>query len=68
MLLDVMGLKGDKYSRFLQDVQKHIPATNANGFMDVSGKWYGADDPDIPQNMKQWINNYKYVQYRTLFD
>lgn len=65
MMLEQTNLKMSAYNQFLLNLQKTIPAINANGYVTSSGK-----DRSLEENNEytKLIQQYQYVQYNSLMD
>lgn len=65
MLLDIAGLEGTDYFRFILDFQKTVPAINPLGYC-YNGKLY--DTEDIHPDVEELMADYRILQYANVFD
>ncbi len=67
LLLETAGLPLTGYQQFLSDLQKTVPAINANGYLDGAGKWHKSTATMNPQEQAA-LNEYQALQYNELFE
>lgn len=65
MMLEQTNLKLSPYNEFLLNLQKTIPAINANGYVDADGKNHSLEDDT---EYTKLIEQYQYLQYNSLMD
>lgn len=65
MLLEQAGVNCSEYMKFLVQMQKEIPIYNAFGYQARDAIWHSFDEET---EASEWIQNYKIVQYNTMFD
>jgi len=67
MALEKAGLPLPAYNLFLKDLMEVIPAMNIRGYQSLSqGKFLHIGDAQGEE--RQWLRNYRYLQYNNLFD
>lgn len=65
-LLTYAGAKQTPYQLFINDMHKHILASNRFGYLGDNGIWYSYDDDTSPY--RTWIQDYRILQYYQMFD
>ena len=65
MMLEQTNLKLSPYNQFLLNLQKTIPAINANGYVTKDGKNHEFADKTQYNSL---ITQYQYLQYNSLMD
>lgn len=67
MALEKAGLPLPAYNLFLRDMMDVIPAMNLRGYQSlIQGKYVHLSDATGEE--RQWLRNYRYLQYNNLFD
>ena len=67
MALEKAGLPLPAYNLFLRDMMDVIPAMNLRGYQSlIQGKYIHLGDATGEE--RQWLRNYRYLQYNNLFD
>ena len=67
MALEKAGLPLPVYNLFLRDMMEVIPAMNLRGYQSlIQGKYVHLSDATGEE--RQWLRNYRYLQYNNLFD
>ncbi len=65
MLMETAGLELPEYNLFLKELQKSVPAINANGYLGDDGIWYSWSDSSPYEEI---LNDYQILQYNNLCD
>ena len=65
-LLAYAGVRQTPYQLFINDMHKHILASNRFGYLGDNGIWYSYDDDMSPY--RTWIQDYRILQYYQMFD
>lgn len=66
LLLKTAGIPLNDYQCFLDKLSGEVPVMNSLGFVDVSGKNYGAME-DMENSMMELVRDYQILQYDNLF-
>ena len=67
MALEKANLPLPPYNLFLQDLMTVIPAMNLRGYLSLSqGRYLHLSDATGTE--REWLRNYRYLQYNNLFD
>lgn len=61
------GIPLPTYNKFLQQMEKTIPAINANGFYSPSAGCYLPLE-EASQEERKWLQSYEALQYNSIFD
>ena len=61
------GIALPPYNRFLQEMEKTIPAVNANGFYSLANECY-LPFSEADEEEQKWLETYEELQYNSLFD
>lgn len=67
MALEKAGLPLPAYNLFLQDLMEVIPAMNIRGYQSLTERKF-LHIGDAQGTERQWLRNYRYLQYNNLFD
>ena len=65
LMLKQTNLKLTPYNQYLEELEKQIPAINANGYVTKDGKNVATQDEE---DKDKWLTNYQYLQYNSLLD
>lgn len=65
LMLKQTNLKMTPYNQYLEELEKQIPAINANGYVTKDGKNVATQDEE---DKDKWLTNYQYLQYNSLLD
>lgn len=65
LMLQQTNLKLTPYNQYLEELQKQIPAINANGYVTKDGKNVETQNEE---DKDKWLTNYQYLQYNSLLD
>ena len=66
-MYQVAGIPLPPYNQFLADMEKKIPAVNANGYYSVTAQGY-LPLSQATEEEQQWLAQYEKLQYNCLFD
>ena len=66
-MYQVAGIPLPPYNQFLADMEKKIPAVNANGYYSVTAQGY-LPLSQATEEEQQWLAQYEKLQYNSLFD
>lgn len=67
LTLERAGIELPAYNQFLADMMEVVPAINSQGYYSVSNDGYIYVD-DAKGEEAEWIQNYKILQYNSMFD
>ena len=68
LVLDTAGLEKTEYGKFLEEVQKQVPAINSVGYMDSTGVYHDVKNTFEHQYDIDLLNKYRLLQYNNMFD
>jgi phosphoglycerol transferase MdoB-like AlkP superfamily enzyme len=66
LMMETAGLELTDFQKFLLDMYQYIPSLSAQGYYDNKGELHSWDETE--NDVIQWIQEYRIVQYNYLFD